>query len=261
MKGYLSVHIGLFGILVTVILAAVFVASVYVQEWAFESTETNHPPTSCDPVRILGLITSDAPFYLRVCWQICGVVYLFKHLIFAFLYDRVYSGFLNKTAIVLRALLGVLKLGESMLLLAYILSSTLFYTTAYTPTIFYSFLYTSFGAMSVMLVLEVSAVYTRIKHRGHYNTGSLHCKVMAYLTLLGLWVVFSLCGNCCHEGEGSSCNKDLCHNISLTTSFLTIPGFLVFHGTDCLDFIRIRCCIKLPSFGGYGYQAVALQSE
>ena len=48
-----SVHIGMLGIVPTVLLTSVFASSLYLQEWAFESaTDSDHIPPSCNPVKV-----------------------------------------------------------------------------------------------------------------------------------------------------------------------------------------------------------------
>ena len=49
----ISVHIGMLGIVPTVLLTTVFVSSVYLEEWAFESADNDHTPSSCDPVKVI----------------------------------------------------------------------------------------------------------------------------------------------------------------------------------------------------------------
>ena len=51
---YITVHVGLFGIFVTVLTALLYVACFYEQEWAFDSIHPNtqHAPTSCDIVKV-----------------------------------------------------------------------------------------------------------------------------------------------------------------------------------------------------------------
>ena len=101
----------------------------------------------------------------------------------------------------------------------------------------YSWVALSVASMSLVLVLELGALYHRVQLRGHYGAGSLHCKLLSFLVLASLHAADRLCGDC---------EKELCEDVSLTAALLSLPCFLLFHGTDCLDFIRVRCCISLP---------------
>lgn len=245
---YITVHVGLFGIFVTVLTALLYVACFYEQEWAFDSIHPNtqHAPTSCDIVKILGLITSEAPYILRVLWRVIGVILVIKHAVLGYLYDRVYAGFLNSAALILRVILVISKMGDALSLLVYLVAASVKYHEVAEPS-FYVFVGFAITSMSVMLVLEFCAVYTRAKHRGQYNTGSFQCKLVSYLVLVGLYVVNSEC---------EDCDKDICQNMSLSTAFLTLPCYLVFHGTDCLDFIKVRLCLKVPFTSSADYQRV-----